>query len=244
MSKLRFASPRLAPKRAPVRKGRRRAEPRPEPVAVVGLETIPLPVTTEGLGDYMTEAEFDRRLQNLLKSNMTAEAMGDLDGFADLFSSLKNVFVSAGSAIASGAGKLASGLASSASGIVSNIGSALTSPGGQSLISTAGQFLVTKQAAKIEQNKIALQTALVNQGYVPTSPAAQGFLTDVAQNGVVAANGRVLIPGAGGTLRGSRNGGGGIMGSVMANPMPWVLGGAGLIAVLLLTRSSGGGHHA
>lgn len=179
----------------------------------------------------MTEAEFDRRLQALIKANLSGEAMGDLDGFADLFTGLKNVFVKAGSAIASGVGKVAS----SAGGIIKSVGSGLASPGGASLVSTAGSFLVAKQAAKIEESKIALQTALINQGYMPVSSGAQSLLDDVASQGVIAANGRVLIPGVTGSPRYGTNG----AASLMSNPVPWLLGGLGLLGIAVISKPRG-----
>lgn len=183
----------------------------------------------------MTEAEFDRRLRQLVERGIPLDGLADLQGFADIFNSIKNVVVKAGSALGTVASKVASGVSSGAStlfkGLASgagNVASALTGPLGQTLVSTAGSIAITNQAAKIEANKIALQTALLNQGYAATSPDALSLLRDVAQTGIVGPDGRYIVPGV-------QRASGGLFGG--GNMTPVIIGVAGLLGLVLLTRS-------
>jgi hypothetical protein len=156
----------------------------------------------------MTEAEFDRRLMALVAAAAPEQAVGDLEGFLDMFSAIKNVMVSAGRGAVSVAGKVGHGVASVAKGIapaagkiaggigraVASVGRGLTSPGGQALLATGGALYVQKQQLKMESKKADLQNALYAQGFAATSPQSQAFLSDIAREGVMTSDGRIVIP--------------------------------------------------
>lgn len=177
----------------------------------------------------MTESEFDRRLMAILQ-NASPGTQG-LDGFADLLGSIKNVVVSAGKKVAPLIGKIgtgAMGLVKAVGGTAGSVLKNLTGETGQTLLQVGSQVYMTKQAAKIEENKIALQTALVNQGYAAVSPEAQLLLGDVARDGITGSNGRVLYPGIN-----QRS----VAGFDLQTLTPYFLAAAGLVGLVIVTRS-------
>jgi hypothetical protein len=124
----------------------------------------------------MTEAEFKRRLAKLLDIKAGVTGMGDLsDFFGGVWDTVKDV----GSAVADFA--------------TSDTAKALVAGGAS--VYVAGQQLKNQQAAA-QISAANLNAQLLARGYAPNSPGAQQLITDVAQTGVVGANGQIIYPAA------------------------------------------------
>lgn len=165
----------------------------------------------------MTKSEFDRQLTDLILGS--GLGLSGMDGFADIFSSVA-------SAIGNVATKVGSGIGSAVNLIGDNAGKIITP-----LASTAGVLITAnaqKQLAQTQMNQqtqlaqIAMTQQLAQQGYNFVSPQAQQFLSNVASTGVVDSSGRYIVRPA--------------TQSALSTYLPFILGGVGLMAVLVLAK--------